>query len=175
MQILSLFLKLLRMDSQLILPNTREGISKAASLIKQGGLVAFPTETVYGLGANALNEEAVLSIFKAKGRPLTDPVIIHVSTAIMATELLEIEDDSSRQMFEILTTCFWPGPLTIIAKAKPFVPKVVSAGTGFVGVRCPSHPLAIALIIASGLPIAAPSANRFGHVSPTKARHVLAD
>lgn len=162
-------------SAQLILPNSKDGINKAAKLIQDGGLVAFPTETVYGLGANALNEEAVLNIFRAKGRPLTDPVIIHVSSASMAAELLDIEDDDSRQMFNLLTSCFWPGPLTIISKARSFVPLVVSAGTGFIGVRCPSHPLAIALIIASGLPIAAPSANRFGHVSPTKAHHVLAD
>jgi L-threonylcarbamoyladenylate synthase len=155
------------------------GISKAsmdsaASLIRSGGLVAFPTETVYGLGANALDADAVRSIFKAKGRPLTDPLIVHVTSLEKALELVDITGDE-QMVFQSLGAAFWPGPLTIIAKAADCIPALVTAQTGFVGLRVPLHPLAIALIGASDRPIAAPSANRFGHVSPTKARHVLVD
>ena len=161
------------MEHLLIKPD-EAGVLKAAELIKSGNLVAFPTETVYGLGANALNEQAVKSIFVAKGRPLTDPLIVHVAEAKQADELVELKE-SEVPIFNSLVANFWPGPLTIIVKASSKIPLLVTADTGFVGVRCPKHPLAVALIAASGLPIAAPSANRFGHVSPTTALHVLAD
>ena len=148
--------------------------------------MAFPTETVYGLGANALNEDAVLSIFKAKGRPLTDPVIVHVSSAEDAREYLEFTSPCAERdsgIFSCLAERFWPGPLTIVTKARTargvpgekILPLCVSANTGFVGVRCPAHPIARSLIEEAKVPIAAPSANRFGHVSPTSPHHVLAD
>jgi len=160
-------------DDLLIGPD-QSGLEKCAKLLSEGGLVAFPTETVYGLGANALNEAAVHSIFTAKGRPLTDPLIVHVVDQAAAQALLEIKGDEITA-FQALGGAFWPGPLTLIAKASNAIPSAVTADTGFVGVRVPAHPLAMALLQASKLPIAAPSANRFGHVSPTRANHVLFD
>ena len=161
------------------------GLKRCGVQLRAGGLVAFPTETVYGLGANALDESAVLSIFEAKGRPLTDPVIVHVSSANDAREYLEFSSpcaEADMTIFSCLAEKFWPGPLTIVTKAKPKrsqgdgrLPGCVSANTGFVGVRCPEHPVARALIEEARVPIAAPSANRFGHVSPTAPQHVLAD
>lgn len=159
---------------ELLVPPDPEGLSRCAQLLREGGLVAFPTETVYGLGANALNEEAVHSIFRAKGRPLTDPLIVHVTDQAAANALLDINDEEAA-VFQSLSSTFWPGPLTLIAKASKVIPAAVTAGTGFVGVRAPAHTLAMDLLKASNLPIAAPSANRFGHVSPTRAHHVLYD
>ncbi|RYG62480.1 Sua5/YciO/YrdC/YwlC family protein, partial [archaeon] len=121
----------------LIEPN-EEGIAEAATRLRSGELLAFPTETVYGLGANALNEVAVLSIFKAKGRPLTDPLIVHIAYTSDAYRLIDI-DEVSRKVFDALATKFWPGPLTIIVKASSLIPLTVTANTGFVGVRCPKH------------------------------------
>lgn len=158
---------------ELVIPNSSLGIERAASIIKQGGIVAFPTETVYGLGGNALDPEAVKAIFVAKGRPLTDPLIVHISSKEQGFDLIDITE-SEREIFDILSL-FWPGPLTIIVKASSRIPALVTANTGFVGIRLPNHPLAISLINASQLPIAAPSANRFGHVSPTRAEHVITD
>jgi L-threonylcarbamoyladenylate synthase len=160
--------------SLLIEPDTA-GIKQAAELLKNGELVAFPTETVYGLGANALNVNAVLNIFKAKGRPLTDPLIVHIANPEAAKELIEISSPEEEKAYQALTDSFWPGPLTIIMKASPLIPPPVTANTGFVGIRCPNHKLARLLIEQSTVPVAAPSANRFGHVSPTRAEHVLAD
>lgn len=162
-----------RHPSHLLLQPDSAGVTRAAELIMAGSIVAFPTETVYGLGGNALDASAVLAIFEAKGRPLTDPLIVHVASKEQALELVNITSEE-RQIFNILSQ-FWPGPLTIIAKAANIIPPLVTANTGFVGVRFPSHPLACRLIEASNLPIAAPSANRFGHVSPTLASHVLDD
>jgi len=153
---------------------SEEGIAEASELIRNGCLVAFPTETVYGLGANALDEKAVVSIFTAKGRPLTDPLIVHVATLEAGIELIDVGQEEE-EVFRLLGNRFWPGPLTMIVKAAACIPLKVTAETGFVGIRCPSHPLALDLLATSGVPIAAPSANRFGHVSPTKAAHVLAD
>ena len=130
---------------------------------------------VYGLGANALNRDAVLSIFKTKGRPLTDPVIVHVAKPDEAHKFILFEKQNGKDAFESLTKTFWPGPLTIVARARECLPSEVSAGTGFVGVRCPAHPIARRLLEAAGVPVAAPSANRFGHVSPTSSSHVLED
>ena len=157
-----------------MIESTEAGIEKASGLLRKGKLVAFPTETVYGLGANALDEEACLSIFRAKGRPLTDPLIVHVPDLDSCARLMDTTDEV-KEVFDLLAQRFWPGPLTMIVKASSLIPSKVTAGTGFVGIRCPAHPLAKRLLEVSQLPLAAPSANRFGHVSPTTAEHVLAD
>ena len=157
-----------------MIESTEAGIEKASELLREGKLVAFPTETVYGLGANALDEEACLSIFRAKGRPLTDPLIVHVPDLGSCARLMDTTDEV-KEVFDLLAQRFWPGPLTMIVKASSLIPSKVTAGTGFVGIRCPAHPLAKRLLEVSQLPLAAPSANRFGHVSPTSAEHVLAD
>uniref|UniRef100_M4BCJ7 Threonylcarbamoyl-AMP synthase n=1 Tax=Hyaloperonospora arabidopsidis (strain Emoy2) TaxID=559515 RepID=M4BCJ7_HYAAE len=151
-----------------------EGFAIAAEQLRLGNLIAFPTETVYGLGANALNPKAVLSIFTAKARPLTDPLIVHVPALEDAVKLVDLTP-LGRQVFHCLGQAFWPGPLTLIAKAISDLPLTLSANTGFVGLRCPEHPIAQALLKAAKVPVAAPSANRFGHVSPTTAQHVLDD
>jgi tRNA threonylcarbamoyl adenosine modification protein (Sua5/YciO/YrdC/YwlC family) len=151
-----------------------QDIERAAQSLRAGGLVAFPTETVYGLGANAMDEVAVRKIFEYKGRPLTDPLIVHVVSMEAALDLVML-DEKEKEIFVMLGTKFWPGPLTLIAKARPELPLCISAGTGFVGIRWPALPLAQQLLAAAAVPIAAPSANRFSHVSPTSADHVLAD
>eukprot|EP01133_Synstelium_polycarpum_P012487 gene12487-14656_t len=151
-----------------------DNMNDAAEKIRRGGLVGFPTETVYGLGANAFDCDAVLSIFTAKGRPLTDPVIVHVVDAEFAKTLLTLSTRQQR-LFDLLAKRFWPGPLTIVAKSSPKIPMIVTAQTGYVGVRHPQHDVAQQLIALAGVPIAAPSANRFGHVSPTSAIHVFDD
>src|SRR4029453_13390233 len=136
---------------------TNCSISEAAKLIRAGRLVAFPTETVYGLGANALDPEAVARIFAAKGRPRTSPLIVHVDSIEMARTLASIWSDTADR----LARRYWPGPLTLVVPKRPEVPDIVTAGLPTVGLRMPAHPLALELIRASGLPIAAPSANRF--------------
>ncbi len=140
----------------------------AASLVRAGKLVAFPTETVYGLGANALDADAVARIFAVKGRPFTSPVIVHVDSIDMARKLAAVWPDSA----ETLAARFWPGPLTLVLPRGPEVPDIVTAGLPTVGLRMPAHPLALALIREAGVPVAAPSANRFTEVSPTTAAHV---
>ncbi|KYQ88349.1 hypothetical protein DLAC_11049 [Tieghemostelium lacteum] len=157
-----------------IVKPTIDNLKEAGRKIQQGGLVAFPTETVYGLGANALDKDAVLSIFTCKGRPLTDPVIVHIVDVEYAHTLLDLTD-KQKEIFNILAQEYWPGPLTMVAKASQLIPMIVTANTGYVGVRYPRHVIAQSLIRDSGLPIAAPSANRFGHVSPTRALHVHDD
>lgn len=143
-------------------------IARAAALLRAGELVAFPTETVYGLGANALDPAAVDRIFAAKGRPETSPLIVHVASVEMARELaLEWSDKAERLARE-----FWPGPLTLVVRKRPEIPDRVTAGLDTVGLRMPSHPVALELIRAAGVPVAAPSANRFGELSPTTAEHV---
>src|SRR5579864_6400494 len=151
--------------------NDAGAIEQAARIIRSGGLVACPTETVYGLGANALDAVAVQKIFAAKERPLWDPLIVHVSSR----EMLELLTMQLPAQFENLFSTFMPGPLTLVVSKRATVPDVVTAGRNTVAVRFPAHPVAQRLIAASGLPIAAPSANRFQHVSPTTAEHVLAD
>jgi L-threonylcarbamoyladenylate synthase len=146
-------------------------IEHAAALIRAGELVVFPTETVYGLGANALQAQAVEGIFVAKGRPLSDPLIVHIADESALFDLTT----SLPEQVEQLTQTFWPGPLTLILPRSPRVPAIVSAGLETVAVRMPRHPIAQALIRAAGVPIAAPSANRFMHISPTTAQHALAD
>ena len=146
-------------------------IERAAQLLRRGKLVVFPTETVYGLGADALQPSAVEQIFAAKERPFSDPLIVHIA----ALETLEtLVTRISPQALQ-LAQAFWPGPLTLLLPANTHVPKMVTAGLDTVAVRMPRHPIALALIKAAGSPIAAPSANRFMHVSPTTAQHALAD
>lgn len=159
-----------------IVPASDPGVfALAARRLLAGKLVAFPTETVYGLGALATDPEAVHGIFAAKGRPLTDPVIMHTTSLAKAEPFIALSE-SQRRVATALAERFWPGPLTLVVPAnRDRVPDVVSAGTGFVGVRCPAHPVAQKLLEEVGAPVAAPSANRFGHTSPTVAAHVMHD
>jgi L-threonylcarbamoyladenylate synthase len=143
-------------------------VSEAAAAIRAGGIVAFPTETVYGLGANALDAAAVAKIFELKGRPSTNPLIVHVASAEMAREIVA----EWPPLAEELARRWWPGPLTLVLPKKPCVPDIVTAGLSTVGVRVPAHPVALRLIQEAGVPIAAPSANLFTGLSPTTAEHV---
>lgn len=140
----------------------------AAALIRAGELVAFPTETVYGLGANALDPSAIEKIYAAKGRPAGSPLIVHVDSIPMARGLVREWPERA----ELLARRFWPGPLTLVLPKQPRVPDRLTAGLDTVGIRMPAHPIALALIREAGLPIAAPSANRFTELSPTTAQHV---
>ena len=138
--------------------------------------MAFPTETVYGLGANALDADACVSIFTSKGRPLTDPLIVHVHSLDQALTLLDQSDLEIVSLFKKLASRYWPGPLTMVVQANlKLIPNMITAETGFVGLRMPNHEIALDLLRTSQVPIAAPSANKFGHVSPTKAEHVYND
>jgi L-threonylcarbamoyladenylate synthase len=152
-----------------------KAIQTAAEILRGGGLVAFPTETVYGLGANALDPQTVEKIFQAKQRPAWDPLIVHISDRPMLANVAALSTDSLTESANKLISAFWPGPLTLLLPRAETVPLIVTAGRPLVGVRMPSHPVANALIAAAGVPIAAPSANRFGHTSPTRADHVLED
>lgn len=143
----------------------------AARIIRRGGLVAFPTETVYGLGANALDRLAVLRIFEAKKRPAWDPIIVHASNLAMLRGFVRVWPEKA----EALAQKFMPGPLTLLLPKRDVIPSECTAGRDKVGVRIPAHPVARALIDAAQTPIAAPSANLFGGTSPTTAAHVLAD
>ncbi len=156
-------------------PQSRAALEQAAAILRSGGLVALPTETVYGLGANALSPQAVAGIFAAKQRPSWDPVIVHIAGPVEDNPMLaaiaaEIPDAARKLM-----QAFWPGPLTLLLPRTAAVPDAVTAGRPLVGVRMPSHPVAFELIRLAGVPIAAPSANLFGHISPTTAQHVLDD
>ncbi len=146
-------------------------IERAASLLREGQVIVFPTETVYGLGGDAMQPQALERIFAAKERPYSDPLIVHIADV----EALETLVTSLPEQAKLLANSFWPGPLTLILPASPRVPLLVTAGLSTVAVRMPRHPVALALIRATGSPIAAPSANRFMHVSPTTAQHALAD
>ena len=152
-----------------------QALERAAAILRGGGLVALPTETVYGLGANALDAAAVGRIFEAKERPAWDPVIVHVAGpdggAAMLDGLVKEVPDAARK----LMAAFWPGPLTLLLPRTAAVPDAVTAGRPLVGVRMPAHPVALELIRRAGVPVAAPSANLFGRISPTTAAHVLAD
>lgn len=148
---------------------TGTDIKKAAFIIRNGGLVAFPTETVYGLGANGLDPIAVAKIFAVKQRPSFDPLILHVGNHGMAGELLARPDDPVVQR---LMHHFWPGPLTIVAQKQNIVPDIVTSGMATVAVRMPDNPFALELIREAGVPVAAPSANLFGRLSPTRPQHV---
>jgi L-threonylcarbamoyladenylate synthase len=147
-----------------------QDLSRAAELIRSGRLVAFPTETVYGLGATALDATAVARIFDAKGRPHTSPIIVHVCSIEMGQKLVAKWPDRAQKLAE----SFWPGPLTLVLPKLDVIPDLVTAGLSSVGLRIPAHPVALALIREAGVPIAAPSANRFTQLSPTTAEHVRA-
>jgi len=153
-----------------LLPDNPDGVARAAGFLADGGLVAFPTETVYGLGADARNDHAVAGIFQAKGRPHFNPLIVHVPDLTAAQALAEFPPQAAR-----LATAFWPGPLTLVVPRRPDagLSDLVSAGLDTVALRAPEHPLAQALLRAFGGPVAAPSANRSGAVSPTRAVHVI--
>ncbi|MEX1333720.1 MAG: L-threonylcarbamoyladenylate synthase [Candidatus Limnocylindrales bacterium] len=140
----------------------------AAGILRDGGTVAFPTETVYGLGANALDPEAVARIFEIKGRPRFDPLIVHVASIAQARPLVRRWPAAA----DALTRRFWPGPLTLVLPKADAIPDIVTAGLPTVAVRMPAHPLAQQLIELAGVPVAAPSANRFGGISPTTSEHV---
>jgi L-threonylcarbamoyladenylate synthase len=148
-----------------------EIIQQASAILHAGGLVAFPTETVYGLGANALDESAVSKIFRAKGRPANDPIIVHIAELDQLNEIATDIPDVVPQ----LTDRFWAGALTLVLKRHPNIPLNITAGMDSVAVRMPDHPIAQALIRTSGLPIGAPSANTFSRPSPTQAHHVMDD
>jgi len=166
-------------------------VARAAEILREGGTVAFPTETVYGLGANALSNEAVAKIFAAKQRPSWDPLIVHICDLTMLPQISRVphvrREASTMGMLtspteaaadpraKALMEAFWPGPLTLLLPRSASIPDAVTAGRPLVGVRMPAHPVALELIRLAGVPIAAPSANLFGHTSPTTAAHVLAD
>ena len=153
-----------------VLPANEGSLTLASRLLHEGQLVAFPTETVYGLGANALDKDAVLSIFAAKGRPADNPLIVHIWDRSQLEGICDVPP-----IAEKLMDAFWPGPLTILMPRRETIPLEVTAGLPTVAVRMPSHPIAAAMLKACGLPIAAPSANRSGKPSPTSAHYVLQD
>lgn len=146
-------------------------IEEAAAILRDGGLLGIPTETVYGLGANGLNEEAVAHIFEAKGRPQDNPLILHIPDASWLERYCKEIPLTAYQ----LAKAYWPGPMTMILKRKDIVPNAVTAGLDTVGMRCPAHPLCREIIAASGVPVAAPSGNTSGRPSPTTAQHMLED
>ncbi len=146
-------------------------IEEAAGVLRSGGLVAFPTETVYGLGADAFNTEAVYRVFRVKRRPLDNPLIVHVSSLEMLHRVATGVPDWVTRALSVA----WPGPLTVVLRRSPSLPAVVSGGLDTVAVRCPAHPVALRLIEALGRPVAAPSANIAGRPSPTRAEHVVED
>ncbi|KNY28524.1 L-threonylcarbamoyladenylate synthase [Pseudobacteroides cellulosolvens] len=148
-----------------------KNIGIAADILKSGGLVAFPTETVYGLGANALDEKAVSEIFVAKGRPSDNPLIVHVCNVEMVKRLVKNIPELAFKLMEK----FWPGPLTLIMEKSSRVPEIITAGLSTVAIRMPSHPIALKIIEESQVPVAAPSANISGKPSPTEAKHVIED
>ena len=154
-----------------LLKNTEQDIRTAAAILRAGGLVGIPTETVYGLGANGLSSAAVGKIFAAKGRPQDNPLILHVPDASWLERYCREVPDSAYTLAER----FWPGPLTMILPRKDVVPDAVTAGLDTVGVRCPNHPVTLAIIRAADVPVAAPSGNTSGRPSPTRAEHMVED
>ncbi|MCL2084272.1 MAG: L-threonylcarbamoyladenylate synthase [Oscillospiraceae bacterium] len=150
---------------------TASDAAAAARILINGGIVALPTETVYGLAANALDAEAVAAVFAAKGRPADNPLIVHVARPGGIDALTRGVPDAARRLID----AFWPGPLTLVLNAAPAVPEAVTAGLSTVAVRCPAHPVMRAVIEACGFPVAAPSANLSGRPSPTTAAHVMQD
>ena len=150
---------------------TEKNMDEAVAILRDGGLVGIPTETVYGLGANGLNEEAVAHIFEAKGRPQDNPLILHIPDASWLERYCK---DIPLTAYK-LADAYWPGPMTMILRRKDIVPDAVTAGLDTVGMRCPAHPLCRAIIDAAGVPVAAPSGNTSGRPSPTTAQHMLED
>jgi L-threonylcarbamoyladenylate synthase len=188
----------LKVKTERLDANKPADIARAAEILRGGGTVAFPTETVYGLGANALSSEAVAKIFEAKKRPGWDPLIVHVCDREMLGRVVDmtsvsklipqeprLADPDAEEFFNVtrlatrllteMMDAFWPGPLTLLLPRTDVVPQAVTSGRPLVGVRIPKHRVALELIRLAGVPIAAPSANQFGHTSPTTAAHVLAD
>lgn len=155
----------------LLLGTCNEDLARACGIFRSGGLVAIPTETVYGLGANAFDKEAALAIFKAKGRPADNPLIVHIAHKSQLKDIVSEVNENACKLMD----AFWPGPLTIVMKKSDRIPYEVSAGLDTVAVRMPSHPVARKLLDMCMLPIAAPSANTSGKPSPTRAKHVLDD
>lgn len=158
------------METKLLEPN-RENIETAAQIIRRGGLVAFPTETVYGLGADAFNAAAVAAVYEAKGRPSDNPLIVHIADSAELTRLTPVVTDVMKR----LADRFWPGPLTMVVKRVPALPNVTTGGLDTVGVRLPDSEATRALIAVSGCPLVGPSANLSGKPSPTRAQHVVDD
>jgi L-threonylcarbamoyladenylate synthase len=150
---------------------SRQSIDRAAEILRSGGTVAFPTETVYGLGAHALDAEAVGKIFAAKQRPAWDPLIVHIGDRAMLRGVAREVPENAERLMDV----FWPGPLTLLLPKHDEVPDVVTAGLPRVGLRMPAHPVAHALLLTAAVPVAAPSANTFGRTSPTRADHVAED
>jgi L-threonylcarbamoyladenylate synthase len=161
-----------RMDTRVLSGGSPASVAEAAAALRDGEPVAFPTETVYGLGADALDARAVARVFEAKERPRFDPLIVHVADAAEIGRYA-IDEDAADPRVAILAARFWPGPLTLVVRKRDAIPGIVTAGLPTVALRVPAHPVALALIRAAGVPIAAPSANRFGRVSPTRAEHVV--
>jgi L-threonylcarbamoyladenylate synthase len=160
-----------RLDTE----ESKSAIARAAQILRAGGLVALPTETVYGLGANALDSAAVARIFEAKQRPSWDPIIVHIAGPVAQNPMLATLVTNMPSVAHDLMRAFWPGPLTLLLPRTAAVPDIVTAGRRLVGIRMPAHPVAWELIRQAGVPVAAPSANVFGHISPTTAEHVLED
>ena len=158
------------METRIIDYFAAKSVGDAAELLRRGETVAFPTETVYGLGANALDPDAVAKIYAAKGRPSDNPLIVHIADTAQADELAEVSD-LARQLMD----AFWPGPLTLVLPARDCIPRIVTGGLDTVGIRMPAHPAALMMLRQAALPIAAPSANISGRPSPTTADHVAED
>jgi L-threonylcarbamoyladenylate synthase len=161
--------------ANLLSTEAQQAIAHAAETLRSGGLVALPTETVYGLGANALDPAAVARIFEAKQRPSWDPIIVHIAGPVASNPMLAELVAEFPEPAQLLMEAFWPGPLTLLLPRSASVPDSVTAGRPLVGIRMPAHPVALELIRHAGVPVAAPSANIFGHISPTTAEHVLKD
>lgn len=157
-----------------VVPADLQSVGLAAQWMRQGFLAAFPTETVYGLGASTFDEQALTRIYRLKGRPGDNPLIAHVR-GVGDVDLVAAPTPAQRAMLEPLAACFWPGPLTVVLPRAAAVPAAACGGRDTLAVRAPAHPVAMALLEAFGGPISAPSANRSGHVSPTSAAHVLSD
>lgn len=170
-QPVKLNIKFLKLSKMAVVRYSQKAIQRAAKIIKRGGSVAFPTETVYGLGANALDKKAVRKIFRVKGRPLDNPVIVHIAEV---KDLSKLAKNIPKEA-KILARKFWPGPLTLVLFKKKIVPKEVTAGTNTVAIRMPKNKIALELIKTTNVPIAAPSANLAGRPSPTTAKHVFDD
>ncbi len=168
-------LRLVLNPDRLDTTEAKDALDRAAVILRSGGLVAFPTETVYGLGANALDPAAVARIFAAKQRPSWDPVIVHIAGEVAGNSMLASLVTEIPEHARQLMTAFWPGPLTLLLPRSSAIPDAVTAGRPLVGVRMPSHPVAFELIRRAAVPVAAPSANTFSRISPTTAAHVLED